>query len=217
MAQHIGLLGGTFNPIHYGHLRIAEELLENLSLHQVRFIPSANPPHKDVPKVTADNRALLVEKAIADNPNFVLDTLELHRTGASYTIDTLRSMRNQFGPECSISFIMGSDAFVALESWHEWQSLLDYCHIVLVNRPQEPNHPQTPLSTGLQQYLSDHYTENPTDLTAQSHGLIHMQSITPLMISSTLIRDLVKQQHSIRYLTSESVIDSIKQNALYRS
>ncbi len=217
MPTTIGLLGGTFNPIHFGHLRIAEELRENLKLDQVRFIPSANPPHKNQPKVTAEQRAEMVSAAIAPHPNFILDTQELKRKGASYTIDTLKHLRLQFGPNSSLCFIMGSDAFVKLETWHQWESLLDYCHIVLVNRPQDANNSQAKISTRLESFLSEHYTEQADDLSERPHGLIHMQAVTPLAISSSMIRQLASQQQSIRYLTPPSVIDQIQSQALYQS
>lgn len=216
MPKTIGLLGGTFNPIHFGHLRIAEELRENLQLDQVRFIPSANPPHKNQPKVTAQQRADMVSTAIDKHPTFVLDTQELDREGASYTIHTLQQLRQQFGPECSLCFIMGSDAFVKLETWHEWENLLDYCHIVLVSRPQDAGNPQPEISPRLQTFISNHYTENPDDLSETPHGLIHMQSVTVLAVSSSMIRTLAKQQKSIRYLTPSTVVKKILDQKLYR-
>lgn len=215
MPKTIGILGGTFNPIHFGHLRIAEELRENLALDAIRFIPSANPPHKNQPIVTAQQRADMVSAAIAEHPNFVLDTQELAREGASYTVETLKSLRAELGQEASLCFIMGSDAFVHLETWHEWESLLDYCHIVLVSRPQDNHNPQPEISARLQLYLSEHYTENVDDLTDRPNGMIHMQAVTPLAISSSMIRQLRKQQHSIRYLTPTPVVDLISSQKLY--
>lgn len=214
-AKLVGILGGTFNPIHFGHLRLAEELKENLHLDQVRFVPSANPPHKTPPKVTAEMRAKMVADAISDNPTFVLDTQELAREGASYTIDTLKQLKQTLGTNCSLCFIMGNDAFIQLETWHQWESLLDYCHIVLVNRPQNIEPDQASLSARLQLFLSEHYTENPDDLAETPHGLIHMQAITPLMISSTQIRANIQAKQSIRYLTPHHVVNTIAQEALY--
>ncbi len=215
MPKTIGLLGGTFNPIHFGHLRIAEELRENLALDQVRFIPSANPPHKNQPKVTAAQRAEMVSTAIDTHPTFVLDTQELAREGASYTIDTLKNLRQALGGDCSLCFIMGSDAFVNLETWHQWEKLLDYCHIVLVSRPHDADNPQPEISPRLQSFLSEHYTENPDDLAETPHGLIHMQAVTALAVSSSMIRALCKQQKSIRYLTPSIVVEKILDEALY--
>lgn len=131
----VGLLGGTFNPIHYGHLRMAQELANGLGMDEVKFIPSANPPHKDSVTVSAEHRATMVKLAIADNPLFTLDKRELERQGTSYTIDTLISLREELGNNTALCLMMGSDAFIKLNTWHRWQALLDYAHIILVQRP----------------------------------------------------------------------------------
>jgi nicotinate-nucleotide adenylyltransferase len=209
----IGLLGGTFNPIHFGHLRMAQELAEALSLAEIRFIPSANPPHKAAPVVSAQQRADMVKMAIADNPLFKLDTCELNRQGASYTIDTLIALHEELGKHISLCLIMGSDAFSKLDSWHRWDELLNYCHIVLVQRPN--NQSQTKLSDLMTAFLSNHYTENSDDLIEKSAGHIHMLHIPVHDISATQIRDKIRQGKSIRYLTPPSIIDHIRNNKLY--
>jgi nicotinate-nucleotide adenylyltransferase len=206
----VGILGGTFNPIHFGHLRLAQELAEALDFDEIRFIPSANPPHKPMPTVTAQHRAEMVKIAIADNTLFTLETCELERVGASYTFDTLKSLRNSLGVETSICLIMGSDAFLKLDTWHRWQELLDYCHIVLVQRPN-----QQQLSQMLQTYLETHYTEHPHELRNKNAGYIHMQAITALDISSTSIRQRIKSGLSVRYLLPDSVIQYTTENHLY--
>ena len=208
----IGLLGGTFNPIHLGHLRLAEELSNALNLDEVRFIPSANPPHKTAPSVSATHRAEMVQLAIEENPKFQLDSLELARTGASYTIDTLKNLREELGISTSLSLIMGSDAFVKLDTWHEWETLIDYCHIILVQRPQPK---VTPLNAELEQFLSDHYTENNDDLLNNPAGFISMQAITALDISSTNIRKNLSSQKSVRYLVPDNVLNYIHLHHLY--
>jgi len=209
-----GLLGGTFNPIHFGHLRMAQELANSLQLDEVRFIPSANPPHKTTPEVSAQHRAEMVKIAIADNPLFKLDEREMQREGASYTIDTLISLREELGSKTAICLFMGSDAFIHLNTWHRWHELLNYCHILLVQRPNLiPAQPK--LSETLEAFLHDHYTENANDLATKSTGFIHMQKITALDISSTEIRRMLKSQQSPRYLMPENVIGYIKQHQLY--
>jgi len=198
--QLIGVLGGTFNPIHFGHLRLAQELTDALNLKEVRFIPAANPPHKDAPSVSAFHRAEMVKLAIADNPSFKLDERELQREGASYTIDTLISLRSKIGPEVALCLIMGSDAFTRLNTWHRWQEILDYCHIILVQRPPITVTNQPPLANELTLLLQNHYTENVSDLSDQNAGFIHMQTITALSISSTAIRSAFKLKQIPRYL-----------------
>lgn len=218
MFKVIGLLGGTFNPIHFGHLRMAQALAEALNLVEVRFIPSANPPHKAAPVVSAQQRAEMVQLAIADNPLFKLDTCELNRQGASYTIDTLIALREDLGKDVSLCLIMGSDAFSKLDSWHCWDELLNYCHIVLVQRPDNPTHSkqaQPKLSDQLTAYLTNHYTENSDDLAEKSAGYIHMQHITAQDISATNIRKMLANGHSAKYLLPEQVLAYIKQQHLY--
>jgi nicotinate-nucleotide adenylyltransferase len=209
----IGLLGGTFNPIHYGHLRMAQELADALKFSEVRFIPSANPPHKLAPEVSAEHRAAMVELAINDNAKFKLDTRELERTGASSTFDTLVSLREELGENVALCWVMGSDAFIKLNTWHRWKELLNHCHIILVQRPNTEN--QAKLPDELAAFLQDNYTENMDDLSEKSAGYIHMQKITPLDISATNIREALKIGHSTRYLMPYNVIEYIATHQLY--
>ena len=192
---------------------MAQELADALSFDEVRFIPSANPPHKALPEVSAKQRAEMVRIAIADNPLFKLDTRELERIGASYTIDTLVSLREELGASAALCLIMGSDAFVHFNTWARWQELLNYCHIILVQRPNASQ--QARLPDELAVFLQDHYTEDLEDLISKSAGYIHMQAITPLDISSTKIRESFKKAVSTRYLMPESVIAFINNNKLY--
>ncbi len=212
--QCIGILGGTFNPIHHGHLRMAQELGEALNLDEVRFIPSANPPHKTVPTVSAEHRMQMVQLAIEPNPLFKLDDRELARDGASYTIDTLISLRNELGQDVALSLMMGSDAFTKLHTWHRWQELLHFCHLVLVQRPSTV--PKQPLDKVLVTLLHDHYTEDNEDLSTKRAGCIHMQTITALDISSTAIRSAFQKKLSAQYLMPEAVINYIQLHQLYR-
>lgn len=209
----IGILGGTFNPIHFGHLRMAQELAEALSLDEVRFIPSANPPHKNQPTVSAAHRAEMVQLAIADNSLFKCDTRELARSGASYTIDTLISLRDELGENVALCLIMGSDAFTKLDSWHRWNELLNYCHIILVQRP---NYKAEKISDQLTAFLSAHYSENMDDLSEKSAGYIHMQAITAQDISATNIREKLAAGKSAQYLAPDFIVKYIKKNSLYQ-
>ncbi len=211
--QLIGLLGGTFNPIHNAHLRLAQELADALNFSEVRFIPSANPPHKTAPKISAQHRAAMVQLAITNNSLFKLDTRELDRTGVSYTIDTLISLQEELGGSVALCLMMGSDAFSKLNTWHRWQALLDYCHIILVQRPASATQPK--LAEELSVLLHNHYTENISDLTNENAGYIHMQKITALDITSTNIRAQLVAGVSPRYLMPDNVIAYIKNNNLY--
>lgn len=211
----VGIFGGTFNPIHFGHLRMAQELADGLGMDEVKFIPSANPPHKDSVTVSAEHRAAMVEIAIADNPLFTLDQCELEREGASYTIDTLINLRHALGKETALCLMMGSDAFVNLNTWHRWHELLDYAHIILVQRPN-PTQPQAQLNEELQTLMHDHYTEQVSDLSNKSAGLINMQTISAHDISATNIRSLLKNSQSVRYLLPSEVTEYIQQHQLYQ-
>jgi len=213
----IGILGGTFNPIHYGHLRMAQELADDLHMDAIRFIPAANPPHKNAVTISAEHRAAMVGLAIANNPQFMLDKRELHRTGTSYSIDTLLSLRAELGNDTSLTLFMGSDAFTQFNTWHRWQEILQHCHIALVQRPHNnKNQAGNPLPKILEDFLHAHYTENGEDLQSSAAGYITMRQVTALDISSTAIREAFKQHVSTRYLMPDSVIDYINSHQLYK-
>lgn len=209
----IGVLGGTFDPIHFGHLRMAQELYDALGLNEVRFIPAANPPHRHQPVANAGQRAEMVALAIAGNPMFKLDIRELERGDTSYTIDTLQSLRGEVGKDASICLLLGSDAFCKFDTWHRWDEILDLSHIALVERPM--TNTRDPLPPILQSLLQDHYTENAEDFASSSAGLITMQRITALDISATRIREELKQGASPRYLLPDAVIDYLHAHRLY--
>ena len=215
MKNSIGILGGTFNPIHFGHLRIAEEIAENLNLDELRFIPSANPPHKPAPQISAQYRAAMVQLAIKNNSKFMCDARELSRTGASYTIDTLTSLREEFGNQVSLCLIIGTDAFMHLDTWHRWQEIIQFAHIILVKRPETAT-PQKPLSSNLEDFLRDHYTEDTALINQHPSGFISMQSVTALAISSTDIRERLNNKKSARYLLPQNVLEYIENHQLYR-
>ena len=207
-------MGGTFNPIHYGHLRMAQELCEQLNLNEVLFIPAANPPHKNDGLISAEHRAAMVKIAIESNTRFCFDGRELNRIGASYTIDTLHSLRDELGKEQSLVLFMGSDVFTKFNTWHHWQEIIQLCHIALVKRTNRSEQKHE-LPKILETFLHNHYTENSDELHLSSAGWITMQLITALDISSTSIRHRLINKDSARYLMPDSVIDYIKQNNLY--
>ena len=211
----IGVMGGTFDPIHFGHLRMAQELSDALQLDEVRFIPAATPPHRNQPASSAQHRAEMVKLAIADNPQFKLDTSELERNGASYTIDTLTSLREGTGPKASLYLLLGSDAFLGLPSWHRWQEILKLCHIVVAHRPHSaPDKHNMP--EPLQDVFAKQQAQNVSELAQQPSGKIWLQHITALDISATHIREQFKSSASTRYLMPDSVIKYIEQQQLYR-
>jgi len=131
----IALLGGTFDPIHFGHLRLAEELAETLGIGQVRLIPAGRPPHRGQPRAEAGHRLEMVRRAIAGNPRFILDEREIQRAAPSYSVDTLTSLRAELPPGTPLVLFMGADAFLGLTTWHEWRRLFELAHIAVAQRP----------------------------------------------------------------------------------
>jgi nicotinate-nucleotide adenylyltransferase len=210
----IGLLGGTFDPIHFGHLRMAQELLQTLNLSEVRFIPAAKPALKDQPATSASHRAAMVRLAIADNPRFSLDERELQRTGFSYTIDTLISLRRELGHDVALCLLLGSDAFLKLPSWQRWDALLSLAHIVVAHRPGAEPLPEN-MSTSLKVLWEHHATTRKQDITEKNAGHILLQHITPLDISATDIRLDLQHKLSPRYLMPDAVIDYLTTHQLY--
>ena len=215
----IGILGGTFDPIHFGHLRLAEEMLELANLRQILFIPTGTPPHRDSPQVSAQHRSAMVQLAIADQSAFVLDdrevVLKAGRTTPCYTVDTLRELRAEFGAAQPLCLLMGGDAFLQLHTWHEWEQLFELAHIVVGYRPGftlvDRIHTATPA-------LRRHYQQRlcaADALSQQPAGGIAELAIPKLEISATLIRSRVAENRSIRYLLPSAVADYIHQHHLY--
>jgi nicotinate-nucleotide adenylyltransferase len=213
----IGILGGTFDPIHYGHLRLAEEMLELASLKQIRFIPAGIPPHRDVPRVSAQHRSAMVKLAINDQPAFFLDDREVTRTMPCYTVDTLFELRAELGTTQPLCLLMGGDAFLQLHTWHDWEKLFGLAHIVVGFRPgftlEERIHDAP-------KQLRQHYLQRlcaVSVLGQQPSGGIVELAIPKLEISATLIRSRVSENRSIRYLLPNMVADYIHQHHLYTS
>jgi nicotinate-nucleotide adenylyltransferase len=212
-SRPIGVLGGTFDPIHYGHLRPALELLETLDLAEVRFIPCRIPAHRGTPQVTAEQRLALVRLAIAGQPGFVADDRELRREGTSYMIDTLASLRDELGQETPLCLIIGADAFRELSTWSRWQELGKVAHIVVMQRPGAPQALPAPLA----EWATPRTALDAEVLQTQPAGCILFQPVTQLDISATQIRALLARGQSPRYLLPEAALACICDQALYRS
>ena len=199
----IGLFGGTFDPIHFGHLRPALDVMEALGLQQIRWIPAHRPPHRGAPRLTAAQRAEMVTIAIADQPGFVMDDCELRRHEPSYTVDTLMTMRTRYGAELPLVLLLGSDAFAGLPDWSRWQSILDLAHIVVMQRPGETFDRQK-FPAG---FFTGMTTKDPADLQKLPAGKLFEISVTQLDISATDIRQRLKRGQSVRYLLPEPLVD----------
>ena len=198
----IGILGGTFDPVHYGHLRPALEVMQTVGLRQVRFVPNNIPPHREPPWLNTVNRLELLSTAIADQPGFVLDERELRREGRSYMVDTLASLQQDF-PSEPLCLLLGADAFLGLRQWYQWQRIPQLCHLIVTTRP------------GFD-FSSDAIDDLPVTLAASASaldevtaGLILLQSVTQLDISASAIRTMLASGHSVRYLLPDPVQDKL--------
>jgi len=211
----IGVLGGTFDPIHFAHLRLAEELADALQLSQVRFVPASIPPHRARPGVSARHRLEMARLACADNPRFVVDDRECRRTGPSYTVDTLLELRAELGSQCTLCLLMGVDAFLGLTTWSRWEALFELAHIVVAHRPGF-----TVDATGLRGALVQQFelraATSASHLRGATAGLIHLQAVTALDISATAIRSAIREHRSPRYLIPDAVLDYIQGASLYK-
>lgn len=213
MKSMIGIYGGTFDPIHYGHLRTALEVKEAAGLEEIRFIPCRIPPHRGVPGATPDQRLAMLRAALVDaEPGFRIDTRELERPGPSYMVETLESLRSEIGSR-PLCLIVGLDAFRGLPRWHRWRELFDLAHILVMQRPG----PETDLPEPMRDLLRTRAVDSPAALRSRASGLVHLIPVTLLDISATRIRSAIGAGTSARYLTPDSVLELIRSLGLYRS
>ena len=208
--MRIALFGGTFDPIHYGHLRTALELKQLLDLGTVHLVPCANPPHRAAPMTDGALRLLMVEAAIRHEPGFVADDRELKRQGLSYTIDTLASFREEFAGR-SLCLLLGMDAFLGLPQWHRSRDLLNYAHIVVAHRPGW----EAPTSGALGALIAERRAPSAAALATAPAGLVHVQPVTQLEISSTDLRDSLRAGRDPKFLVPDSVREIILDTECY--
>ena len=212
----VGILGGTFDPIHYGHLRMAEELAEALDIGQVRFIPAGNPPHRGQPRAEARHRLEMARRAVVGNPRFVPDDREIARDRPSYSVDTLAELRAELPAGTPLVLFMGSDAFLGLTTWREWRGLFDLAHIAIAHRPGfSPTLWEDALPDELRRQLAKRLSEQPGELVEAPAGRVFPHAITQLDISASQIRDRCLRGKSLRYLLPDALIDYIHENRLY--
>lgn len=215
-CRPLGLFGGTFDPIHLGHLRLAEEAREALALQQVCFIPAGDPPHRDPPAACAEQRLAMVRAATANHPEFVVDDSEVLAPGKSYTVLTLERLRARHGQSRPLVLILGADAFLDITSWHRWSSLFDLTHIAVANRAGHGSSWQRKQCGELASVTSSRITNNPEVLTVAPAGTVISFEMTPLAISASLIRERLRCGRSARYLLQDSILNYIQLHNLYR-
>lgn len=215
----IGILGGTFDPIHNGHLRIAQEALEQCDLAQVRFIPSGTPPHRPAPHAPAKSRWEMVRLALNGHPDFLVDVREVFRTDPCYTVDTLSGLRAELGHQQPLCLILGGDAFLQLHTWHKWRNLFELAHIVVLQRAGGKPLGNAILDADpalLAEYQA-RLAPSALALHEKPSGAIFVADMPALEISSTDIRRRSAEGKSIRYLLPDVVNHYINTHSLYQT
>ncbi len=210
---HIGIFGGTFNPIHLGHVRSAEEIRQTCALDHIYFVPSARPPHKDNRElVSGQHRLRMVELAVADEPAFSASGVELERPGPSYSVDTLRHFWAAL-PSASLSFILGLDAFLEMQTWKDYRTIPHLCNLIVTSRPGTPR-PSCPLPVEFQSVFC--YDPLSRMYTHPSHSTLVICEISGLDISASTIRRNIRSGTSVRSLVHPAVAAYIADHDLYQ-
>jgi len=207
----IGIFGGTFDPVHNGHCRIALEICQRLDLDELRFVPCGQPPHRAMPKARAEQRLAMLQLAIAGQAEFSIDEHELRRDGPSYMVDTLAAIRGEEG-DTPLCLILGSDSFAGLSGWHHWHRLFELAHLVIAHRPGK----ELKLEGELLQWFQRAQCEDATILHSRPAGCVLSCPVTQLDISSSGIRAELAQGGNARYLLPDDVWTYMRQQRLYK-
>lgn len=216
IGQPLGIFGGTFDPLHFGHLRLAEEAADALGLTRVRWIPAGQPAHDKSPSVSAAERLEMVRLAIDGNPRFELDAAEVEAAQPSYTVPTLERLRQAgvCGPRRPLVLLVGADAFAGLASWHRWEKLIELAHIAVAHRPGYAVD-MSGLPPALASLYQERFCADPEGLAEAPAGRITRFAMTPLDISATRIRTLLSKGQSTRYLLPEVLVEHIRTHHFY--
>jgi nicotinate-nucleotide adenylyltransferase len=210
MIRPLAILGGTFDPIHFGHLRSAWDAAEALDA-DVRLVPSNVPPHRPQPRASAAQRTRMLELALAGQDRLTIDRRELEREGASYTIDTLIALREEIGARRSLVLLLGADAFAGLPSWKRWAELFDHAHIGVLTRPGHEDSWPAKLADA----VSNREVHGAASLSGVPSGLVARIAVTPLEISASAIRALLATGHEPRYLVPDAVLEYARSEGVY--
>lgn len=207
----IGVFGGTFDPVHNGHLRLALEFFEALDLEVVRLVPSNAPPHRAAPAAPAGLRLAMLLSAVQDEAALTVDDRELRRGEVSYTVDTLSDLRRELG-DVPLCLLLGMDAFAAIHTWYRWTSLIQLAHFAVAHRPEA----SMPTEEEVLNLIDRHATDSSAELHNAPAGWILMRSIPQLDISASGIRSLIAAGRNPRYLLPDPVLDLIEHHGLYK-
>jgi nicotinate-nucleotide adenylyltransferase len=208
----IGVLGGTFDPAHFGHLRPALEIQQALGLDEIRLLPAHVPPHRSQPQASPQQRLAMLRAAVDGDPAFTVDTREYEREGPSYTLDTLQSLRADLTGK-DLCLLVGMDAFCGFTSWHRWREIPEYCHLVVMTRPGKT----LPEQDELADFISRRRVADAGMLKTRASGLLLFHPVSQLEISATQIRKLLAAGKRADYLLPKSVLEVIKNESLYTS
>ncbi|MBT8119923.1 MAG: nicotinate-nucleotide adenylyltransferase [Gammaproteobacteria bacterium] len=206
----IGIFGGTFDPVHYGHIKTAFSVKQALNLSQLRFIPNRMPPHRAKPWLSVEQRLQLLHTALLDYPDVIIDERELDRDGPSYMVDTLASLKQEF-PQEALCLVIGMDAFFGITTWFRWRSLFDLCHLVVIDRPGfDSASIKQQFDAADYTFLHQRMSSDVDTLTTQENGRILLQSVPQLDISSTMIRDNLSHEELITQWMPEPVYKKLR-------
>jgi len=206
----IGILGGTFDPVHFGHLRPALDVQQALGLEEVRLVPCNIPPHRPQPVASRAQRVAMLQAAASQHPVLRVDTREFDREGPSYTLDTLKSFREEMG-ETGLCLLLGLDAFISLPAWYHWRELIDFCHMVVMTRPGA----EVPEEGELADFTSQHRVADAALLETGISGMLVFHPVTQLDISGTQVRRLLGKGQDAGFLLPQGVLDIIRREKLY--
>ncbi len=216
-ADPIALLGGTFDPVHYGHLRLADDVRRALGLAQVRLVPAGDPPHRGGPEASATDRLAMLELAVAGFEALVVDDREIARGGKSYTVLTLEELRREH-PDAPLLLVVGADAFRGFPTWHRWREIFDLAHVVVARRPGSAL--EDGMSPELAAEWSARLVRHPEPLRSRRAGAIYVQAVSPQPISATEIRAQLAQgeegRRAVHRMLPPAVLGYIDHHRLYR-
>ncbi len=209
-SSGIGIFGGTFDPVHFGHLRAALEAREKLQLDDFRLLPAGTPPHRQATGASAAHRLAMLRLAVSGHSGFSVDDREVRRSGNSFMVDTLREIREESG-DAPLMLLIGQDAANELDTWHEWRVIFELTHLVIMRRPES----LVSWSGLLKAEMEDRLVDTLGYLKKKPAGKVLPLEVTQLAISSTGIRNLLREGRSPRFLLPDEVIGYIRQNGLY--